>query len=381
MSSKLTLILALACGLILTNLYSTQPLLVEIAQDIYLDQAASGLIVTLTQAGYCFGVLFVVPLADMLENKRLISLLIFGDALVLLAAGVVSGQAAFLATMFGLGLCTSVVQILIPYGTGLADETVRGRTFGVLASGAVLGIAASRPLASLVADLFSWRTCFWLSSLLMIVLGLILIRKLPEKRPASGNIGYGRILHSMPLLLRDIPELRFKLLLMALMFSGFALFWAAAPTFLKSELGYTQHDITLLSMASLIAPICTIIAGRLTDRGFGFPTASVAILLSCFAFLIVPALGTHALMFACTMLLIDSGTHSASVVTQHSVLSLRAKARSRLNALYISCMFSGGAIGSAFGPWIYSNYGWNAVAVTGVCIAGTSFIIHIFKGR
>ncbi|MDL2315589.1 MFS transporter [Desulfovibrio sp. OttesenSCG-928-A18] len=381
MSSRLTLFLALSCGLILTNLYSTQPLLAEIAQDIGLEQAASGLIVTLAQAGYCCGVLFITPMGDMLENKRLMAVLLFGDALVLLAAGLVNGQSVFLASMFGLGLCTSVVQVLIPYGTGLAEDAVRGRTFGVLAAGAVLGIAVSRPLSSMVAGMFSWRAYFQIFAVLMAAVGLIFVRFLPAKHPSSTSAGYIGILRSMPLLLRDMPELRSRLLFMALVFFGFGMFWAAAPTFLKSELGYTQQDITLFSMASLVAPVCAIMAGRLTDRGLGFITASVAVVLSCTAFLLTPVFGFHAALFAVAMLLLDSGTHGASVVTQQTVISMRAEARSRLNALYISCMFSGGALGSAFGPWLYSSHGWTALSMTGVVVSLAAFGIHLWKNR
>jgi hypothetical protein len=53
-------IFAAACGLTVANIFYTQRL--------------AGLIVTLTQLGYGAGLLLLVPLSDVLENRRLSSL-------------------------------------------------------------------------------------------------------------------------------------------------------------------------------------------------------------------------------------------------------------------------------------------------------------------
>ena len=59
-STWITLILAVACGLIAANLYYTQPLIDSISSAIGLSSEAAGLIVTLTQIGYGIGLLFIV---------------------------------------------------------------------------------------------------------------------------------------------------------------------------------------------------------------------------------------------------------------------------------------------------------------------------------
>ncbi|MCZ2961461.1 hypothetical protein NYY68_17350 [Acinetobacter baumannii] len=66
--NSLIFLLACACGLIVANLYYAQPLIGLIAPDIHLTTTVSGLIVTLTQIGYCLGLLLLVPLSDLLEN-------------------------------------------------------------------------------------------------------------------------------------------------------------------------------------------------------------------------------------------------------------------------------------------------------------------------
>ena len=67
-----TLLLAAACGVIVANLYYAQPLVGPISMATHLPLASSGLIVTLTQIGYVAGLLFVVPLSDLYENRRIV---------------------------------------------------------------------------------------------------------------------------------------------------------------------------------------------------------------------------------------------------------------------------------------------------------------------
>lgn len=72
MSGHLKYMLALVCCFILANLYYSQPIIFDIAQDLGINSSSSGVIVTITQIGYCLGVLFLVPLGDVLESRRLI---------------------------------------------------------------------------------------------------------------------------------------------------------------------------------------------------------------------------------------------------------------------------------------------------------------------
>ena len=69
-STWITLILAVACGLIVANLYYTQPLIDSISSAIGLSSEAAGLIVTLTQIGYGIGLLFIVPLGICLKTAN-----------------------------------------------------------------------------------------------------------------------------------------------------------------------------------------------------------------------------------------------------------------------------------------------------------------------
>lgn len=378
-TTRINVLLAFTCGLIIGNLYYAQPILMEISAGIGLSPETSGLVVTMLQAGYCTGVLLIVPLGDLLENRSLIVMLLFGVSLALAAAGLSSGATSFLFAAFFCGMGTTVVQIIIPYGVGLADAGSRGRVFGLLASGAILGVAVSRPLGSLMTGFYSWRVCYIAPAFLMPLIGATFLLTLPRRKPPLGGTPYAAVFSSMFRLLA-IPELKMRLVFIVPVFAGFSLFWSAAPIWLRNS-GYTQHDITLYSIASAIAPLCAALAGRLADRGLGYAAGFVALALQCCGFLAIPIFGLSGLVFVVSIMLMDSGTHMNNVITQQSIISLREEARSRLNVLCIFVMFCGGTVGSAAGPWLYAHYGWEVVAFTGVGCVVAAFGIHLAGKR
>lgn len=82
------MLLACASGLIAANIYYAQPLVGPIGAALGLSPRAGGLIVTLTQIGYGLGLLLIVPLGDLVENRKLVLALIIVAIAGLLGAAV-----------------------------------------------------------------------------------------------------------------------------------------------------------------------------------------------------------------------------------------------------------------------------------------------------
>lgn len=66
-------ILALGAGFSVASIYYAQPLLPLMGANLHLTVEGMGLVPTLTQAGYALGILFLLPLGDRHDRRRLIT--------------------------------------------------------------------------------------------------------------------------------------------------------------------------------------------------------------------------------------------------------------------------------------------------------------------
>ena len=365
MPKWLTILLASACGIIVANLYYAQPLVGVISFSIGLSANSSGLIVTLTQMGYVFGLLLIVPLGDILDNRKLvfISLLLTGIALAITA---LTKQAApFLAASFFIGVGSVAAQVLVPFASYLASDSSRGRVVGNVMSGLLLGIMLARPLSSLVADLLGWNFVFALSATAVIILAFVLLKILPERKPTT-NTRYTALIGSMWQLLRTTPILQRRAAYHAFVFASFSLFWTTVPLFLSSPIfNFSQLEIALFALVGVSGAIAAPVAGRLADRGWTKPATGLA-LATVIVSMLLPLLSrtgsnTGIAILVVSAILLDAGVSSNLVLGQRTLFSLSPEIRNRLNGLFMAIFFFGGAVGSAVGGLTYAQGGWGAV--------------------
>jgi predicted MFS family arabinose efflux permease len=390
---SLILLLGFAIGVIAANLYYAQPLVALIAQALHLEPSVAGLVVTLTQAGYGIGVLLLVPLGDLIENKKLILSLIAVSVLSLVALTFSTQMVPYFCAAFVLGLSSSSVQVIVPYVSHLTPESMRGKVVGRMMSGLMLGIMLSRPIASFLTDLISWHAVFLLSACMMTALGLILARTLPKRQPFALGINYISLLGSLAALFGRIAVLRRRAIYQACMFSAFCLFWTATPLLLAGPAFHmSQTQIALFALVGVGGAISAPFAGVFADRGLSAPASAVSMLAGIVAFLItivvMPGTWVSLGLLVAAALLLDAGVSANLVLGQRAIFSLRGKYRSRLNGLYIATIFVGGGFGSYIGVWSYDRGGWNLTALVGAAMPllaliyfGTEWLTGFHKKR
>jgi predicted MFS family arabinose efflux permease len=337
-----------------------------------LSPSATGLIVTLTQIGYGIGLLFVVPLGDLLETRRLVLVALAATCASLLAAAFSHHAGIFLLASLVLGVSSTAVQILVPYAAHLAPAHMRGRTVGQVMSGLLIGIMLSRPAASFFTDLWDWEAIFYIAAGLMLLLGLVLAFKLPPRQPSKGP-GYLELLLSMAHLYRTTPILRRRAAYQALLFGAFTLFWTVAPLLLAGPMFHmSQRGIALFALVGVAGALAAPVAGTLADRGWSRTATGLAMMAVFAGFLLTRLL--HEGSFAAVVLLtagaifIDFGVSSSLVVGQRAIYTLQPEYRSRLNGLFMATFFAGGAVCSALGGWAYAKGGWNAASWIGLAL-------------
>lgn len=377
----LVMLFALCCGAIVANLYYAQPIIELIAPDVGLSAERASLIVSLTQIGYALGLLFLVPLADLLESRRLMLITTAAALLCLLAAAFANQPDLFLGLALLIGLSSVSVQMLIPLAANLAPEASRGRVVGNIMSGLLLGILLARPLASLIAGEFGWRAVYLMAAALMLVITGVIATTIPRHAP-SHKASYGQLLASLVHLLRRYPTLRRRALYQGLMFASFSLFWTVAPLELSRHLGLSQQDIALFALAGAIGAVAAPIAGRLADAGHTWRASLVALILAPLAFapnLLNAGLGWIGLI--ATAIVLDFAVQMSMVLGQRSIYALEPQSRARLNALYMTSIFVGGAIGSALASPVYERFGWSGTALLAAGLPLLALLVFIGKEK
>jgi len=368
-SSWMVLLLATACGVIVANIYYAQPLIGIIGPAVGLGPHSASLIVSLTQIGYAIGLLVLVPLGDLVENRRLVVCTIACSIPALLLAGLAHGGGVMLAASLLIGLTTVAVQMLVPLAAHLAPDHRRGRVVGNVMSGLLVGILLARPVASMITDFFSWRTVFYLSAGVMAVVAITLRFTLPRRQPRTTE-RYFALLASLVALPFNTPVLRRRALYQSAAFACFTLFWTAAPLLLARQMHYTQRGIAIFALVGAAGALMAPVAGRLADREHGRIGTILALLAVAAAFPLA-WFGGHiqsVVILAAAGVLLDAGVQANLVFSQRAIYSLAPELRSRLNGVFMATFFLGGAAGSALTSPILAHFGWPAICALGAAL-------------
>lgn len=381
----MTLFFAAAVGVIVVNLTAAQPLAGLVSRSLQLRPGWVGAIAMLPQLGYAAGLLLLVPLCDLLENRRLIVRTLMTCAAFLALAALARSGALFLAAVFLAGATSSVIQMLVPMAASMAPEIRRGRAVGNVMSGLMLGILLSRPLASLIAGTLGWRAFYGIEAGADALLAIVLFLRTPRRTPLA-NARYAELLSSLWTLLRTERVLRRSAFLAALALGTFSAFWTAIALLLaQPPFSLGMNGIAAFALAGAAGAIVTPMAGRLGDRSAGRATqcAAHATMLGAVLLLGVagagwggfspaahPALALGLLVAGAASL--DAGVIADQTLGRRAINLLNPAARGRLNAIFVGMFFIGGAAGAllAGAAWAWAHW-------SGVCAVALGFTLAV----
>lgn len=373
--TSLLLTIGASAALLVANLYYAQPLIITIGHDLGLKSDWVGSIVSVSQFGYGLGLLMLVPLADMVENRRLVLICGLTTMLGIIGVATARSAAAFLFFASVVGIFSSGAQILIPYLSHLLPPARRGRIVGAIMSGILLSVMLARPFALFVAAAYGWRTVYWLSALATFLMGIGLWRTMPPRKP-EGYIPYHETLLSMRSLFRDEREVQRRTLYQALLFGTFTMFWAVIPIVLAERFAFTKTQTGLFALVGAAGVVTAPFAGRLADKGITrLGTGVASLLIACsFLFSIWPVAVLGTLMLGAVAFLIDGSVQMAQVLSRMVVLDVDSDIRGRINAVYMTMVYLSGAVGSVLGVSLYFSEGWPVVALLGSAAALIVFL-------
>ncbi|GGQ70058.1 MFS transporter [Kitasatospora griseola] len=362
MPGGLVALLAVSTGMTVANLYYAQPLLAKLAEVFHVGTTTAGALVTVTQIGYVLGMLFLVPLGDRVEKRRLVALLLVVTTVAMAVAGTAGSFAVLLVASLVSGATSVVAQILVPFAASLAPDHARGRIVGRVMAGLLAGTLLSRTLSSLVAGAAGWRVVYLGSAALTALLAVALYRALPA-HAATTDLPYHQVLRSTVRLVRTHPALLKRGLYQAAVFGSFSAFWTTVSFQLTGPaFGYSEAGVGVFALVGAAGALVAPLAGRWADRGFGRPLTGAALLVASGS-AVLAGLGGHSIvLLALAAILLDVAVQTTLILGQHVVYQLDPGARARLNSVFIATFFLGGALGSEFGTVAFHAGGWWAVA-------------------
>ncbi|WP_414637281.1 MFS transporter [Azospirillum sp.] len=377
-----TLIFAVAAGLSVANIYYAQPLLDAIARDFGILPAAIGLVVTLTQVGYALGLIFIVPLGDILDRRRLV----IGQGLLsivaLIAVATANTQGVLFTGLAAMGLLAVVVQVLVAFAATLATPAERGRAVGTVTSGVVIGILAARFVAGLLADLGGWRVVYLTSAVLMAVMVGLLTRVLPRNALPSSTDSYAETLRSIPALFLRDRALLARGLLALLIFATFSTFWTSLVLPLSTTpFHYSHTQIGLFGLVGLAGAAAAIGAGRLADHGLGQWTTALSLTLLLLSWGLIAFLPSSIPLLLIGVVLLDLAVQAVHVTNQSIIVARHPTARSRLVGGYMVFYSIGSAMGASAATLVYAHAGWHGVSMLGAAFSAVAMLTWVCARR
>jgi predicted MFS family arabinose efflux permease len=380
-SPRLLLLLSLACGVAVANVYFPQAISPSIAHGLRVTPSTATLVVTCAQVGYALGIFFLVPLGDRLRHRRLIPALLLLTSAGLVVAGTASDLPVLALASALVGAVTVVPQIIIPMAAGLTAPERRGAVTGTLLSGLIGGILLARTFSGTLSEWLGWRGPYLVAAALALLLAAAMAVTVPATTPSTDQ-SYPRLLSASWRFLRGEPLLRRSCTYQALVFGGFSAAWTALALLVtgpRYHLG--TPAVGLLALVGAGSMFATPIAGRRTDRDGPDRVNLVCLIgaIAAAALLLTGNLGgTVGLVgLGAGMLLLDVAMQSGQVANQARILTLHPQARARLNTAYMTCAFLGGSAGSWLGVRAYTEWHWNGVCALIALLATAALLRHL----
>lgn len=365
----LQLAFAICVALVVLNLYASQVLVVPITATYGIAEGATGFVSTAALLGYSMGLLLLTPLADIMENRRLVTVLLTANVVALTACASAPIFGLLLVGAFTAGATSCAIQILIPLIASVTDEGRRGRVIGNVMSGLMLGILLSRPLAGFAAESIGWRGSYILAAV-GTGAALLLFRAVAWPHQPSAGATWPRLIASLWEILRRENVVRRAALRQGLCMCAFNIFWTSVALRLSQPpFSLSQRGIALFALAGAAGVFAAPLAGRLGDKGQTRAARRIAyavIALACWISglasspMITAEIGREAALVAMTAgaFLLDLGVIIDQALGRREVNLVRPEARGRINGLFTGLFFIGSAVGALTSGIAYAWLGW-----------------------
>lgn len=373
--------LAIIAGISVANLYYNQPLLNRISRDLQTSEFTANLIAMITQIGYAIGLLFIIPLGDLFKRKTIILINFTVLVVSLLTIALTSYIHLILFASLLTGICSVMPQIFIPIAAQFSTPETKGKNVGMIVSGLLTGILASRVVSGIIGEYLGWRFIFFVAAGMMVICVIIIMRVLPDM-PCNFKGRYSDLMKSLFSLVMEYPQLRISSLRAGIAFGSFLALWTSLAFKMEQAPFFAGNNIVgLLGLCGIAGALTASYIGnyvqvlgvkRLNYIGCGLIFAAWFSLYSGQNSYVGIIIG---------IFIIDIGMQCIQLSNQTTIFSLNPKAANRINTIFMTTYFIGGSIGTLLAGIFWHWFGWQGVVGTGITLATCSFMINIFSKK
>ncbi|MBV8660469.1 MAG: MFS transporter [Burkholderiales bacterium] len=369
--------MAVIAGAVVTNIYCTQPILPLIRSDLGVDLTSVDLVAAAALLGFSTGLALLLPLGDRFDRRKLVLAQIALAFVFGVTAAVAPSLWTLIAASYGLGIVSCVPQQLVPLAAVMSLPSERGRNVGTVVSGIMVGILIGRTVAGAVGAAYGWRAVYGLEAAFMVPVFIGAASLLPHGVPST-NLSYGRLLASLWPLARDNRPIRESMLVQALLWACFNAFWVNLAALLANgpwHLGSAwAGGFGVIGAAGAFAAS---IGGRAADRIGTRGVVGISIGIVTLAYLLLSGANTSLACLVIGVIVLDIGVQAGLVSNQTRAFAVDPKAQGRINSLYMTATFFGGAVGTVVSGWLMTRFGWTGVVAFGIALGLGAFAIHL----
>lgn len=371
--------LAIVAGISVANIYYNQPLLSMISRDLEISEFKTNLIAMITQVGYALGLLFIIPLGDMFQRRNIILVNFSILILSLLTIGLSPNIYIILPASLLTGMCSVIPQIFVPIASQFSKPEKKGRNVGIVISGLLTGILASRVISGIIGEYFGWRSMYFIAAVLMLICSAVIIKVLPNIAPTFKG-KYADLMKSLIHLIKEYPQLRIFSIRAALAFGSFLAMWSCLAFKMELPPFYAGSDIVgLLGLCGIAGALSASFVGKYVKqvgvKQFNYIGCGLTLLAwSLFYF----GGNSYAGLIA-GIIIIDIGMQCIQLSNQTSIFELSSQAANRINTVFMTTYFIGGSLGTFLAGTFWHWFGWHGVIGTGLFLTACSLSITIFS--
>lgn len=374
---SLLLTMAVIAGLTVANCYYNQPLLEMIRHDMGVSQHAANLITVVTQIGYALGLCFLIPMGDLYSRRRII--VINMSVAAVMAVIIAFAQKVWIVwgASLLLGACSVIPQFFIPIAGQYSEKKNKSRNMGIVLSGLLTGILASRVVSGYVGEWLGWREMFIIAALIMIVCMILTLKIMPQID--SNYIGtYRGLMKSVFHIVASNARIRLYAIRAAFSFGSMMAIWsclafrlAQAPFFSGSEM------VGTLGMCGIAGALAASGLGKLVNQ-WGIRRMSLyGACLQLVAWATAYLFGDTYMGLIVAIILVDIGLQCLQLSNQSGCIQEMPEASNRANTIFMTTYFIGGSFGTYCAGLAWTHEGWMGVCAVGAVLAAISLCITI----